>query len=247
MTVQSHESPATRPLRGDKKASGSGPKVPTALICESLLLLSGLEQILAGTSFIVSQGRAAPGPGPVTDRQQEPALLILAANQLSPRLPEMVSQIKKHYPAARIVALADHFDLSVVQQGLKAGVDGFCFTGSDQEVLIRTLELVMLGESVLPLRLIRGMLDSMFMSAEHKTASEVPDERKVSGPGARGLSVREAEILGCLAHGAPNKVIARQLDVAESTVKVHVKAVLRKIGATNRTQAAMWAIEHLPT
>ncbi len=46
--------------------------------------------------------------------------------------------------------------------------------------------------------------------------------------------------------GEPNKIIARKLHVAEATVKVHVKAILRKIGATNRTQAAMWAMDHLP-
>jgi two-component system nitrate/nitrite response regulator NarL len=47
--------------------------------------------------------------------------------------------------------------------------------------------------------------------------------------------------------GSPNKIIARKLDVAEATVKVHVKAILRKTGAANRTQAAVWATEHLPT
>ncbi len=61
----------------------------------------------------------------------------------------------------------------------------------------------------------------------------------------RMLSNREAEILHCLMQGAPNKIIARQLDVAEATVKVHVKAILRKIQVANRTQAAMWAVEHL--
>jgi two-component system nitrate/nitrite response regulator NarL len=46
--------------------------------------------------------------------------------------------------------------------------------------------------------------------------------------------------------GEPNKVIARKLEVTEATIKVHVKAILRKIGVGNRTQAAMWATEHLP-
>jgi two-component system nitrate/nitrite response regulator NarL len=47
-------------------------------------------------------------------------------------------------------------------------------------------------------------------------------------------------------YGTPNKVIARNLDITEATIKVHVKAILRKIGVANRTQAAMWATEHLP-
>ena len=58
--------------------------------------------------------------------------------------------------------------------------------------------------------------------------------------------MREREILGCLTKGEPNKLIARKLAITEATIKVHVKAILRKIGATNRTQAAMWASQRLP-
>jgi two-component system nitrate/nitrite response regulator NarL len=62
----------------------------------------------------------------------------------------------------------------------------------------------------------------------------------------RKLSPREIQILNCLKEGAPNKAIARKLDITEATIKVHVKAILRKIGASNRTQAAMWASKRLP-
>ena len=61
---------------------------------------------------------------------------------------------------------------------------------------------------------------------------------------ANGNSVREAAILNALIRGAPNKVIAYQLCITEATVKVHVKAILRKIQAKNRTQAAIWALYH---
>jgi two-component system nitrate/nitrite response regulator NarL len=47
-------------------------------------------------------------------------------------------------------------------------------------------------------------------------------------------------------HGSSNKIIARNLDITEATIKVHVKAILRKIRVANRTQAAVWATEHLP-
>jgi two-component system nitrate/nitrite response regulator NarL len=85
----------------------------------------------------------------------------------------------------------------------------------------------------------------MDLSPEPEAASKVPDEPKVFDPGARSLSSREAEILSSLMEGIPNKLIARKLHVTEATVKVHVKAVLRKIGAANRTQAALWAKGHL--
>ena len=61
-----------------------------------------------------------------------------------------------------------------------------------------------------------------------------------------GNSGREAAILNALIQGAPNKLIASQLKITEATVKVHVKAILRKIRVTNRTQAAIWALHHQP-
>jgi len=60
------------------------------------------------------------------------------------------------------------------------------------------------------------------------------------------LSKRQKEILQCLKQGASNKVIARQLQLAEATVKIHVKSLLKKLRLINRTQAAIWALEHLP-
>ena len=75
--------------------------------------------------------------------------------------------------------------------------------------------------------------------------THVPLGLENQDPAIRTLSSREAEILQCLMQGAPNKVIARKLDVAEATVKVHIKAILRKIRVANRTQAAMWAVNHL--
>jgi two-component system nitrate/nitrite response regulator NarL len=59
-----------------------------------------------------------------------------------------------------------------------------------------------------------------------------------------GLSEREAQILNGLVQGHANKVIARSCDITEATVKVHMKSILRKIQVANRTQAAVWALEH---
>jgi two-component system nitrate/nitrite response regulator NarL len=70
-------------------------------------------------------------------------------------------------------------------------------------------------------------------------------EASLSDLKACKLSAREMEIVGLLKEGAPNKVIALKLDITEATIKVHVKAILRKIGASNRTQAAMWAQQHM--
>jgi two-component system nitrate/nitrite response regulator NarL len=157
----------------------------------------------------------------------------------------MVRQVKERHPAARIVVLSNDFDLGFVRQGLEAGANGFCLTDKSREVLITSLELVMLGELALPTELVRSMLNVVHLSPKPESASEVQVEPKAPAPRSNSLSAREAEILSSLMEGTPNKLIARKLHVTEATVKVHVKAILRKIGAANRTQAALWAKGHL--
>ncbi|PVE20919.1 hypothetical protein DC522_29550 [Microvirga sp. KLBC 81] len=103
----------------------------------------------------------------------------------------------------------------------------------------------MLGEAVVPF----CILGSILNGAPQERIHPLEDNRaepSLSDMKLGKLSAREAEVLRCLREGAPNKVIARQLDVAEATVKVHIKMILRKIGVSNRTQAALWASRHLP-
>ena len=161
-------------------------------------------------------------------------------------LAETVTTLKAQYPQARIALIADGSDLSSVKIARSAGVDGFCSPARGCEVLIKSLELVMLGEAVLPTHLMTLLLDMVPVSAELDAQDKAGVGREWSDAGLPKLSTREAEILHCLTEGAPNKMIARKLDVAEATVKVHIKALLRKIGAANRTQAAIWATTHLP-
>jgi two-component system nitrate/nitrite response regulator NarL len=240
-----HFVPATSPTDG--RSNGTGPDVITALICDTPLLRSGLRRVLSGTPFVVAEERLLTDPGPRNETAQEPALCILAVGQRSSRTPEMTRQIKDRHPAARIVVLADHFEMNFVTKARAAGVDGFCLTGSSREVLTTSLELVMLGESMLPGALVGSILDGVASNPEPEPQKTSPVQVQPSASRPTNLSVREKEILGSLMNGAPNKIIARKLDVAEATVKVHVKAILRKIGVANRTQAAMWAMSHLPS
>jgi two-component system nitrate/nitrite response regulator NarL len=107
------------------------------------------------------------------------------------------------------------------------------------------LELIMLGESVLPFQVVRSIMNQAPQTQEPSLQNKSV-EPSLYGATTCKLSAREAQILGCLKEGAPNKLIARKLDITEATIKVHIKAILRKIGVANRTQAAMWATAHLP-
>ncbi|ANY85244.1 hypothetical protein BB934_44515 (plasmid) [Microvirga ossetica] len=142
------------------------------------------------------------------------------------------------------MAIADSFDLNLIQLAVSAGVDSFCLATVSREVLINVLELTVLGEQILP----RSAVDSLLTHASTVSGlgrTSLPSEQSTPDPKVTKLSPRETVILQSLMGGDANKVIARRLDITESTIKVHVKSILRKIGAANRTQAAMWANENL--
>jgi two-component system nitrate/nitrite response regulator NarL len=233
-------------LQTTDQASGLETQVATALICKSSLLRSGLQQILRGTPFMLAEADTVTGPQLIHDVAPEPALVIIEAHQDISRMLEAVRGAKQQSPEARVVVLTDQVDLSFVRLGHEAGVDGFCGAASSPEVLIKSLELVMLGESVVPSAIMHSLFSGMTPSPEQSLQNDAAAQPKLSNLRECKLSVREAQILSCLMQGSPNKIIARNLDITEATIKVHVKAILRKIGVANRTQAAMWATEHLP-
>jgi two-component system nitrate/nitrite response regulator NarL len=109
------------------------------------------------------------------------------------------------------------------------------------QALVMTLDLAMLGASLV-CRPAGFSMNPLASAGTRQGRDELNSEAAdVSHP----LSTREVAILECLMHGDSNKLIARKFQIAEATVKVHIKAILRKIRAANRTQAAIWAMNHL--
>lgn len=216
----------------------------TVLICKNSLLREGLKHLLADTCFAVSD-TVFDEPPPWRPRLYiQPALFIVDASNFSARLIEIVRLLKERHGEAKIVFVAHHFEVGFIRLGLAAGVDGFCLAASEREVLITSLELVMMGEKFVPGPLVHAIVSEMALSVEPDQDEPMAEPLPVD-PKMHKLSKREVEILTYLMRGEPNKAIAKKLDVTEATIKVHVKAILRKIGAANRTQAAMWATEHL--
>lgn len=215
-------------------------------VCGNPLLRIGLETVLA-------RGRFQVWPEAVDDvsvlpeaPDREPVLFIIDGQSYRDEIVGVINRVKTRFPDAKIVILAETFEIDAVSAAWKAGAHGFCLTNSQREILIRSLELVMLGEIVLPSAFILSMSEPNADNAAPSPAEDAGtcETYRLLG---RKLSVREAQILEYLREGAPNKVIARRLNLSESTVKVHVKAILKKVGACNRTQAALWATRHVTT
>jgi two-component system, NarL family, nitrate/nitrite response regulator NarL len=237
---------ATEKVRSVSLVDGNTPRAETILLCRNSLVSMGIKHLLEGTCFALTSTAADERSIFIGDQSTAPTLFIIDGSDLSSRIVETAGSLRSRYPDARIAVIADRFDVSFVKRARDAGVNGFCRSASNREVLIKSLELVMLGEAVLPTDLLALLLDAVPAASGVRDQDDAGAVAECSDPKLRKLSTREAEILHCLTEGAPNKLIARKLDVAEATVKVHIKAILRKIGAANRTQAAMWATTHLP-
>ena len=137
------------------------------------------------------------------------------------------------FPACRIVLMMDQYRIEDVARAFTSGaVDGYLVKAISCAPLAGALRLIAMGEKVLPSEVAESLTHSIpqiMWSGQETGISGLP------------LSNREVEILRCLLDGDPNKVISRRLGIADATVKVHIKAILRKLRVQNRTQAAIWA------
>jgi two-component system nitrate/nitrite response regulator NarL len=128
----------------------------------------------------------------------------------------------------------------------RAGAHGYFVDVMTCDAFIKSMELVMMGETIFPPAL-SFVLDP---EGDHLGEPVPGDENNqailvtTDDTFAPQLSPREKSILRYLIEGDSNKCIARKIDIAEATVKVHVKAILRKIRVHNRTQAAIWGVNH---
>ncbi|MBL0403729.1 response regulator transcription factor [Microvirga aerilata] len=218
-------------------AQNASSYVTTVLICQNTLIRSGISHLLSGTHFVISDDT-------LEHPSELPILCLIHADQAADGLSETVEGLKAQWPSARVVLLTERIEPAAMMQAFQAGLDGLCSTALGREPLIKALELVMLGETYIAPAFTLSLADEAFRLQQAR-----PDGAIVVGPAATAvasmLSPREAQILRHLTQGASNKHIARELGLAEATIKVHLKAILRKVRAANRTQAAMWARQHM--
>jgi DNA-binding NarL/FixJ family response regulator len=137
-------------------------------------------------------------------------------------------------PDVPVVVLSSAEDRTTVLAAIGAGAAGFIPKSSPNEVMLSALRLVLAGGKYLPPEALAPVAP---LGAK---AARKPARRALSLE-TLGLTDRQAQVLKLLAAGKSNKLICRELDLAERTVKAHVSAVLRALGVTTRTQAALAA------
>jgi two-component system, NarL family, nitrate/nitrite response regulator NarL len=221
-------------------------RVDTIVIGHHPLVREGLARILPSDSYnVVAQLSELADVESLAQDPARPLLCILAAGESRACTEAVIATLRQRHPLSRVVVLARSYDIVGLVSALRAGAQGYLIATMCSDAFLKSLALIMLGECVLPSAVLAHVRETWTVEGaapQPEVSRAKPTPRP---PGATPLSCRENEILQCVAEGASNKVIARRFDIAEATVKVHLKAILRKLGARNRTQAALWSVSHL--
>jgi DNA-binding NarL/FixJ family response regulator len=153
------------------------------------------------------------------------AVIINAGTQgmSSGAVAETVSRVRDFLPAVPVVVLSDYGDAENIRQAFDLGVRGYIPTSLASKVAVGAIHFVCVGGTFAP----AAALLSQQGDRPQPPAGEPP---------IAGFTQRQAQIVDCLQRGMANKLIAYELDMRESTVKVHVRNIMKKLKATNRTQ-----------
>jgi len=215
------------------------------LICKSQIFLELLRKLLSECGFLVTgEVSTEHGTLQLLDESAHHSLrFIIVEGSFCWQNNAFLKLLRQKAPKSMIVLLANAEDVHRLSQESLFSFDGIISARSTAEILVQSLRLLQLGERVVSKDLIMSLLEwTPVIAPDGETstpgdpAPPTREARKEHVP-----SRREAEILSYLVRGLSNKVIARRLGITEATVKVHLKGLLRKIRASNRTQAAVCA------
>jgi len=158
-----------------------------------------------------------------------------------PEARDSIEHIRALLPDAPLVILSDREDPEEVVGAFRAGARGFVPTSTNPSVALQTLTFILSGGSFFPPT---ALLHPTRRSDGAGAAASRSD--KGHGESSAPMTPKQQAVLNLLCQGKSNKVIARELGMQESTVKVHVRQIMRKLGASNRTQVVLYTMEAPP-
>ena len=209
-------------------------KIRIALVDDHTLFRSGLKALLSRQADFEVVGEASDGlEGVKLVEQVKPDLVLLDLDMPVMHGKEALAQIISEHPELAVLMLTVSEDGNDLTECMRLGARGYLLKNINTEFLLQSIYKAVDGDSVLS-----PEMTSKLVSQLRSPVVSADDQALAS------LTQRERETLRHLAQGASNKVIARAMNVAESTVKVHVQNILRKLELHSRVQAAVFAVEH---
>jgi NarL family two-component system response regulator LiaR len=196
------------------------------VVDDHAVVREGLRTFLELQDGIEVVGEAGDGrEGVAAAERLQPDVVLM--DLLMPRLDGVgaMRELHERLPAARVIVLTSFADDENLLPAVQAGAAGYLLKNAEPQELARAVRAAHAGEAVIDPHVAGRLLASIARPAEHEA-----------------LTPRESEVLELIARGFSNKRIARELEIAEKTVKTHVGHVLAKLGVADRTQAAVHAV-----
>ena len=198
-------------------------QIRVLLIEDHFLARMALHSVLSGHAQILIVGEASDGEaGIAMYRSKRPDVVVLDLRL--PRISgfDVITQLRDEFPTARIVILSNYHGSEDIYRAVRNGAMAYLTKDASGEALLNAIQSVDRGLRYFP----HVALDRL---AERMPSVE--------------LTPRETEVLTCITQGRSNREIAEELGIAEKTVRIHVSAVLDKMGARDRTQATIYALQ----
>lgn len=208
------------------------------------LIREGLATVLAELDPSAGAGEAEDAQAALAAVRGDAELTLVLLDLFVPGAEglSLLTEIREARPELPVVVLSAHDGRDQVLAAIDAGAMGFISKRSSTQVLLNALRLVLAGGVYLPPQVLNAMTDAPATRAP--SAASGADAKRLVSPAEIGLTERQADVLALLVQGKPNKLICRELDLAEGTVKTHITAILRALNVSNRTQA-LFALSRL--
>lgn len=205
------------------------------LVDDHSLFRSGIKSLLESQDGFEVVGEASDGlEGIKRAKQLMPDIVLLDLHMPGTSGLEALQMLTEEMPAIAVLMLTVSEDGQDLMQALQNGARGYLLKNIEIDFLMDSIRRAVNGESVMSPQMSSVLLDTV----RKPVIAKKPKEESIH------LTPRESEIIIMLAQGESNKSIARTLGLAESTVKIHVQGILRKLNITSRVQAAVYAVEH---
>lgn len=210
-------------------------KIRVLLVDDHELFRSGIKSLLLRSGEFEIVGEAGDGlEGAKRAKQLRPDVVLLDLHMPGVSGRDALKLIREDELDCHVLMLTVSEDAEDLLHTLRNGATGYLLKNIAAESLTDAVRMASRGDAVV----------SPLMMAKLLAGVARPEPRLAPDPEADKLTRREREILGYLASGQSNKEIARKLDLAESTVKIHVQGILKKLELSSRVQAAVYAVEH---
>jgi two-component system response regulator DegU len=220
------------------------PPIRVLIADDHALLREGLRRILELEPDLEVVGEASDGEEALQKAKELlPNVILMDIHMPGMGGLEATRAIREHVPSADIIVLTIHDGDEYVVEMVNAGAKGYVLKDVEPATVVEAIHRVHEGESFIPSDLmVKVFREFQRISAYQRGISDAPTDH----PGVQDerLTARELEVLQHIVYGETNKEIAASLFISEKTVKNHVTNILRKLGLSDRTQAAVYALRH---